>query len=114
VQLLYPITSTWFSAGSQAAQLTYTYAELAVFSIFLILILATKDIKTLIKPHPSNMLLTVPILAASLPVFTGFPIPVPPQLTIPHLILIVTLTIPILIDIKHFASHHNFKNPVDA
>jgi hypothetical protein len=109
VQLFYPITSTWFSAGSQTLQLAYIYAELTVFSIFLILILATKDIKTLIKPHPSNMLLTLPISAALLPVFTGFPTTVPSQLTIPHLILIVTLTIPVLTDIKHFVSQRSFK-----
>jgi hypothetical protein len=114
VQLLYPITSSWFSAGSQAAQLMYIYAELILFSVFLILIVATKDIETLIKPHPSNMLLTLPIIAALLPVFTGFPIPVPPQLTIPHLVLILTLTIPVLIDIKHFMSHHSFKKPFGA
>jgi hypothetical protein len=112
VQLLYPITSTWFSAGSQTLQLAYIYAELTVFSIFLILILATRDIETLVKPHPSNMLLTVPILAALLPVFTGFPTTVPPQLTIPHIMLIVTLTVPVITDVKYFVSHRSFKKLV--
>lgn len=108
IQLLCPLTSNWFSAGSQALTLTYVYAELALFPIFLILILATRDIKTLTKPHPSNMLLAVPISTALLPVFTKFPISIPPELIIPHLVLILILTLPILIDIRHLLRYHQF------
>jgi hypothetical protein len=100
VQLFFPLTSSWFSAGSKALNLTYIYLELALFAAFLMLMLTTRDIKILIKPHPSNMLLAIPILTALLPVFLQFPIPVPPELIIPHLILIVLLTLPILIDLR--------------
>jgi len=100
IQLFFPLTSAWFSAGSSAALLAYVYVELALFGVFLTLMLATRDIKTLIKPHPSNLLLAIPVLTALLPVFVQFPIPVPPELIIPHLILIVLLSLPILTDFK--------------
>lgn len=106
IQLLYPLTSNWFSAGSGAARLTYVYCELVLFATFLMLMLMTRDVTTLIKNHPSNMLLVIPISTALLPVFMRFPIPVPAELVIPHLILIVLLTLPILIDIKHVIHDH--------
>ena len=99
VQLLYPLTSSWFSAGSEAMKLTYVYIEFALFAAFLMLMLASRDLSTLLERHKSNLLLAIPISTALLPVFTEFPIPVPPELIIPHLILILLLTIPILIDL---------------
>lgn len=108
VQLFFPITSSWFSAGSKAAIQTYIYAELALFAIFLALMAITKDAITLFKPHKSNMLLTIPITTALLPVFTRFPIAVPQQLIIPHIILIILLTLPILLDLWHLARHRRF------
>jgi len=100
VQLFFPLSSSWFSGGSETALLTYVYVELALFIAFLTLMLTTRDITTLIKHHPSNLLLLIPISTALLPIFLQFPIPVPPTLIIPHLILLILLTLPILIDIK--------------
>jgi len=100
IQLFFPLTSSWFSAGSEAAVLAYIYLELALFTAFLMLMLATRDIKILIKQHPSNLLLAIPVSTALLPVFLRFPIPVPPELIIPHIILIALLTLPILVDLK--------------
>jgi hypothetical protein len=102
VQLFFPLSSTWFSGGSETALLTYAYLELALFIAFLTLMLATRDITTLIEHHSSNLLLAIPVSTALLPVFLQFPIPVPPILIIPHLILLILLTLPILIDIKQF------------
>lgn len=101
VQLFFPISSNWYSAGSEAYRQIYTYSEIALFAAFLIALLATRDIRKLTEAHPSNLLLTMPLLTAVLPVFFEFPIRVPPALIIPHLILIALLTIPILIDITH-------------
>ncbi len=101
VQLLYPLSATWFSAGSEAFRLVYLYIELILFASLLLLLLATKDIKTFVRPHLSNLLLIIPVLTAFLPVFTRFPIPVPKALIIPHLILLVLLATPIFIDIAN-------------
>ena len=107
LQLLFPLNSSWFSAGSANAQLTYIYAELALFTAFMTLMLATRDVTILIKPHPSNMLLLIPIFTALLPVFLRFPTPAPPELIIPHLVLIAVFTLPILIDIVHAMHRKN-------
>jgi hypothetical protein len=109
LQLFFPLSSSWFSGGSEAATLTYVYVELALFIAFLTLMLTTRDMATLIKHHPSNLLLAIPISTALLPVFLQFPISVPPTLIISHLILLILLAIPILIDIKHLMRrHHRF------
>jgi len=106
LQLFFPLNSGWFSGGTEAALHTYIYAELVLFITFLTLMLTTRDITTLIKHHSSNLLLAIPISTALLPVFLQFPIPVPPELIIPHLILLILLTFPILIDIQFFIRHH--------
>lgn len=106
VQLLFPLTSSWFSAGSEALRLTYVYIELAMFIAFLTFMLTTRDITTLTKPHPSNLTLAIPISTALFPVFTQFPMPIPPELIIPHLILIILLALPILKDIDHVIPRH--------
>jgi hypothetical protein len=100
VQLFFPVSSSWFSAGSEAAILTYVYAEVALFAAFLIVMLVTRDVKVLMKQHPSNLLLAVPVSTALFPVFLQFPITIPLELIIPHTILIVLLVLPILIDLR--------------
>lgn len=100
VQLFLPLTSSWFAAGSHAAVLAYIYLELVLFAVFLMLMLRTKDIKILMEHHHSNLLLTIPISTALLPVFMQFPIPVPLELIAPHLILIVLLAFPVFLDFK--------------
>ena len=101
VQLFFPLSSTWFSGGFELPLFTYAYLELALFIAFLTLMLKTRDIMTLIKKNSSNLLLVIPISTALLPVFLQFPLSVPPILIIPHLILIVLLALPVLIDLKH-------------
>lgn len=100
IQLLFPLSESWFYAGLQALNTTFVFLEVALFGLMLLLLVKTKDIEFFIQPHSSNLLLAVPIATALLPVFTRFPIPVPTTLIIPHLALIILLSIPILIDIK--------------
>jgi len=112
VQLLYPLTSEWFAAGVEGAMSLYVYLELVLFVIFLVMMLVTKDRLMLIKPHSSNWLLSIPKATALLPVFLQFPIPVPVELVIPHVILMALLGIPILIDLKALLTKflHNARN----
>jgi hypothetical protein len=100
VQLFYPLTSEWFAAGIQGAMSFFVYLELILFAVFLSIMLTTKDLSALIKPHPSNWLLGIPIATALLPVFLRFPLPVPAELVIPHIALIALLGIPIFTDLK--------------
>jgi hypothetical protein len=100
VQLFYPLTSEWFAAGIQGAMIFYVYVELILFAVFLSIVLSTKDLSALIRPHSSNWLLGIPIATALLPVFLRFPLSVPAELVIPHIVLIALLGIPVLIDLK--------------
>lgn len=100
VQLFFPLTSNWFAAGVESAMLLYVYSELILFAVFLGMMFATKDYAMLTKPHPSNWLLGIPIATALLPVFFQFTLPVPMELLIPHMVLIVLLGVPILVDLK--------------
>jgi len=100
VQLFYPLTSEWFAAGIEGVMFLDVYFELVLFAMFLGMMFVTRDFRMLTKPHPSNWLLMIPILTALLPVFLQFPISVPAELIIPHIILIALLGIPVLVDLK--------------
>jgi len=97
----YPLTTSWFSGSSEALDLTYVYIEFALFAAFMMLMLASRDLSTLLELHTLNLLLAIPISTAPIQVFLEFPLPLPTELIAPHLILILLLTIPILTDIKH-------------
>ena len=81
--------------------LVYVYLELAFFVAFLGMMVSNGDIKILTQAHPSNFLCAIPLLTALLPAFARFPIPVPAILIIPHIVLIIILALPLLIDIRH-------------
>jgi len=100
IQLLFPLNQEWFSAGSETLSFIYIYFELALFIVLIMMMLATKEIRIFTQAHRSNLFFLVPLSTAFLPVFTRFPIPVPRLLIIPHLIIIVLLALPILIDLK--------------
>ena len=107
VQLLTPLSQIWFTVGYEKLLVPYVYIELALFAIFAVMIWMTGDLLKMMRPHPSNLLLIIPIAAASLPTLLQFPLPIPEMLIIPHLILVILLTIPILIDFKqHFYHPH--------
>lgn len=108
VQLVFPLSNTWFSAGFADAQFIYVYLEIFLFTVFLAVLLITKDLKIMMGHHTSNLLLLVPILAVFLPLFTQFGVNVPSapaELFIPQLVLIALLTLPILIDIQYVLRH---------
>jgi len=99
-QVLWPITTNWYSTGIAAESLTNIYVEWTLFLASLTLLFATKELWKLFKPHPLNLLLAIPIISIFDSTFLGFPIPVPTHLIIPHLIILAILAISILIDLK--------------
>ncbi len=100
VQLLFPLSGSWFYGNVGMVGSMLPILEIVLLGVMMILLFISKDIKQLVQPHSSNILLSIPIITALLPVFTRFPIPVPKSLIIPHVILIVFLSIPIFIDLK--------------
>jgi hypothetical protein len=101
VQLLFPLTRTWYSAGFEEAELLYIYSEIILLIIFLSLLFTTRDAKFLTKNNPSNWLLVIPLITLILPILVNFPLHVPMELVIPHLVLIAVLMVPIFVDVSH-------------
>jgi membrane-bound metal-dependent hydrolase YbcI (DUF457 family) len=95
VQLFWPISSQWYGTQICVTSVLSIALEWAVFIIFIVVLLATKDIRSLLQPHRYNLLLTIPVLAVILPSFLQYPLSVPAALIIPHLILLVILVLSI-------------------
>jgi len=102
-QALWPITTNWYGVGIRIESLTNIYTEWTLFLASLTLLLATKELWKLLKPHPSNLLLAIPIISIFDTTFLGFPTPVPPPLIIPHLINLTIFALSILTDLRHIS-----------
>lgn len=100
VQLLWPLTPTWYTPSFYITNLTNVYVEWTFFLLATTLMLKTRDLQKLFEPHPLNLILTIPVFTIILPVFLGFPLHAPIDLFIPHLILLILLAFSILIDFK--------------
>jgi len=99
-QLLWPITGNWYSLGIGMRSLTNIFIEWVLFLTSITIMVKTKDAWILFQQHPSNMILSIPVLTVLLPAFLSFPLYVPLELVIPHLIYIALFTLSILIDWK--------------
>jgi len=100
-QLLWPISSNWYGAGIKIMSLANISLEWGFFLISLTIMLKTKDIWILFQHHPSNLLLSTPVLTVLLPTFFNFPLSVPFTLILPHLTYLTLFTLSILIDFKN-------------
>jgi len=100
-QLLWPINSTYYyGLPIEITSLTNILLEWILFLTAFTILLKTKDAQTLLQPHPSNLLLSIPTFTVLLPTLISFPQYVPPILIIPHLTYLTIFTISILIDFK--------------
>jgi len=98
VQLLWPITCEKFGVGLNIKSQMNTYLEYTLFTLAFTTMLKTGDLKTLLKPHKSNITLTIPTFALIMPVFFKFPIEPPTTLIPAHLIYTAILLPPVIID----------------
>jgi len=111
IQILWPITSNWYGVGVEMTALANIYLEWISFLAFLMIMLKTKDVRTLFQYHPSNLLLTIPVFAIVLPSFLNFPLAVPLGLIAPHLILLTLLALSIFMDLKSFFDRRFQRKP---
>jgi hypothetical protein len=100
LQLLWPLTTNTYGFHIGIASLLNIALEWCLFIISMTFIIKTKDILFLFKPHPSNMILAIPVLTVLLPTLISFPLYVPLALLIPHIVYLILLTIPIIVDLK--------------
>ena len=100
IQLLWPATTRWYGTGITITSPTNILIEWTFFLTSLTIMLKAKDMWVLFQHHPSNLLLSIPILTALIPIFLSFPLPVPLELVIPHLTYLTIFTVSVLIDVK--------------
>jgi hypothetical protein len=100
LQLLWPLTTNTYGFHIGIASLLNITLEWCLFILSMTFIIKTKDILFLFKPHPSNMILAIPVLTVLLPTLISFPLYVPLALLIPHIVYLILLTIPIIVDLK--------------
>jgi membrane-bound metal-dependent hydrolase YbcI (DUF457 family) len=85
IQLLWPIATRYYGTGMHIQSQTNTIVEWTLFLISVIIMLKTKDVATLFKPHYTSLALTIPVFTLLLPTFVGYPLDVPTWLIPPHL-----------------------------
>ena len=105
IQLLWPLTSNWYSAGIHLAGAASVYLEWAFFIMCFAWMLKAGDMRKLLIHNRSNLVLAMPVLSIVLPVFFEIPLPVPFFLLVPHIIFLSLLCLSILIDLKAFSKH---------
>ena len=99
-QLLWPLTTTEYGLRLDIANPANILTEWTFFLASLALLYTAKDLHTLFQRHRSNLFLLIPIFTVLLPTFLMFPIYVPRELIIPHLIYLTIFTLSILVDLK--------------
>jgi hypothetical protein len=100
LQLLWPLSSNLYGIPIECGSLVHVALEWALFVVSMLFMVKTKDLVFLFKPIPSNVILSIPILTVLLPTVLNFPLSVPLNLLIPHVIYLALFAIPILIDLK--------------
>ncbi len=103
IQLLWPLSMDWFSAGIYAITLVTPLLEWFFFLICLVWMFSSGDLRRLLVPHRSNLALVVPILAIVLPVFFSVPLRVPLFLLAPHFFFLLLFGLSVLIDLRAYA-----------
>ncbi len=101
IQLLWPLTPFWYGNGIKIISLTNIFIEWTLFLVSLTIMFKTKDVWILFQHHASNMLLSIPILTVLLPTLLSFPLSVPLELIIPHVIYLILFAFSTLIDFQY-------------
>lgn len=99
VQSLWPLTPNWFGVEIEIVSLTNILVEWALFLTFMVVVFESRDVRILFQHHASNMLLSIPILTVLLPTLLSFPLEVPSELIVPHVIYLVLFAFSTLIDL---------------
>jgi membrane-bound metal-dependent hydrolase YbcI (DUF457 family) len=85
-QIFWPLSNRYFGLGIPIRGQTNVALELTVFSVSMIIMLATRDTGFMFRSDVSNVLLVIPTLTVLLPPIVSFPLSVPVLLILPHLI----------------------------
>jgi membrane-bound metal-dependent hydrolase YbcI (DUF457 family) len=103
IQLLWPVTTQHFGTSLSMKSQTIIAIEWITFLTSMVIMLKTKETATLLKPHTTNLILTIPTFTVLLPTFLSYPQNVPELLIPPHLVYMAVFLTSITIDLHHIA-----------
>lgn len=101
-QLLWPASNDMYTFNIGMGSITNIALEWSSFILSVTIMSKTKDIMTLFKHHPTNLILSIPIMAVLLPTIISYPLYVPFVILIPHLVFLAVFGFSILLDLKAF------------
>jgi len=99
-QLLWPVSLDMYSLGIGIDSLTNIALEWVLFIISIIIMFKAKDMLSLLKRNPSNLILFIPLMTVLLPSVITFPLYVPLVLLIPHLVYLFLFVFSIFVNLK--------------
>ena len=101
IQLLWPLSTRWYSLERPLGESTVTTIEIAAFTAAILIMWKTKDLQNLLHPQPLKYSPLIPLITLGLPTLAKFPLPVPPELILPHIAYMTIFTIALLTNIKN-------------
>ncbi len=101
-QLLWPLTLQTYGLEISINSMANVSLEWAAFLASVVILSKTGEIKTLLTPRNSNLILFIPITTVLLPTIVAYPLNVPLALAPPHILFLALFSVSILIDIKQF------------
>jgi len=99
-QLLWPVSLDMYGLGIGIDSLNNIALEWVLFIISIILMFKAKDMLSLLKRNPSNLILSIPLMTVLLPSIITFPLYVPLVLLIPHLVYLFLFVFSIFVNLK--------------
>lgn len=97
-QLLWPVNQNLYGLKISLSNPIVIMSEWILFLGCLTTMIKTRDLQELLKPHLSNLILLIPIVSIFSPVFLHYPINVPNELIIPHLIFLAIFSLSIIVE----------------
>ena len=104
LQLFWPITQQQYGTGICILSVQNIALEWALFVASIVVLLKSRDMFVLFRPHYSNLILLAPTFTVLLPTFLSYPLGVPASLIPPHVFLIVVFSASIVIELLRLLS----------
>jgi hypothetical protein len=99
LELFWPITQQKFGFPTSIQSIQNVGLELSLFTVSIILLLATKDLHKMFQPNRSNLILAIPTFTVLLPTFVSYPLDVPILMIPPHVIYTIIFAASIIIEL---------------
>jgi len=99
--LFWPVSSEWikYERTIMLGSAFETYIELALFAVFIVILILSNDLTRLVISERNNNLLFIPLCAVVLPSMFKYPVNVPNALIIPHLLLLSMIALSLSISL---------------